>query len=61
MSLQQFRNWGTLKQIAFNYRPQRAPHIREGLGHAPGVDPGFLPGEGAKAMVTLYGMRMSVF
>ena len=33
MPLQQFRNWGTLKQIVLNAVPQRAPHIREGLGH----------------------------
>ena len=26
-----------------------------------GADPGFLPGEGAKAMMTLYGMGMSDF
>ena len=27
----------------------------------PGADPGFLPGEGAKGMMTLYGMGMSDF
>ena len=26
-----------------------------------GADPGFLPGEGAKGMMTLYGMGMSDF
>ena len=28
---------------------------------APGADPGFLPGEGAKGLMTLYGVGMSDF
>ena len=29
-------------------------------GGSPGADPGFLPGEGAKGIMTLYGMGMSM-
>ena len=30
-------------------------------GGGPGADPGFLPGEGAKGLITLYGMGMNDF
>ena len=47
---------GETKQCAAAGSLSARPRIQ-----IPGADPGFLPGEGAKVMMTLYGMGMSDF